>query len=206
MYNLGPRLDGHSVNPGSNILITGPPLSGKRQLALNILSQGIEDEEGAIVVSTKESGERIKQEYEATHGPVGDRPLGIVDCVTKHQGLGPATESQTLKFASSPGDMTGIGIKLSEILEHFYRDRNVQHNRVLLHSLSTLVIYSNLQTVFRFLHVFTGRTQSADALGIYILESTAHDEKALSTLAQLFDGVIETTQEAETVRLKGSVA
>jgi len=61
--------------------------------------------------------------------------------------------------------MTGIGIKLSEYLQEFYETRGVTQNRVLLHSVSTLLMYSDLQTVFRFLHVFTGRIQSADALG-----------------------------------------
>lgn len=206
MYNLGPRLNEQTVEPGSNLLITGPPLSGKRQLALDILKQGIEDGDGAIVVSTKDSGDRIMSEFEASYGPIGNAPLGIVDCVTKHQGLGPSTDSPLLKFASSPEDMTGIGIKLSEILEHLYTERGLRRNRVMLHSLSTLVIYSNLQTVFRFLHVFTGRTQSANALGIYIIESTAHDQKTMNTLTQLFDGVIETGRETAEVTLKQSLA
>jgi hypothetical protein len=62
---------------------------------------------------------------------------------------------------------------------------------VLLYSLSTLLMYSNLQTVFRFLHVFTGRIQSADALGVYVIDSTAHDDQTMNTLKQLFDGVID---------------
>jgi len=52
-------------------------------------------------------------------------------------------------------------------------------------------MYSNLQTVFRFLHVFTGRVQSADALGIFVIDSTAHDQQTMSTLKQLFDGQVE---------------
>jgi hypothetical protein len=51
-------------------------------------------------------------------------------------------------------------------------------------------VYSNLQTVFRFLHVFTSRAENADGLGLYTLESTAHDDEALNTLTQLFDGTI----------------
>jgi hypothetical protein len=112
----------------------------------------------------------------------------------------------TRKFASSPHDMTGIGIKLSEILEHFYSERGLHRNRVLLHSLSTLIIYSNIQTVFRFLHVFTGRTQSANALGIFVMESTAHDQQTMNMMKQLFDGVIETNQETPQVTLRSSTA
>ncbi len=67
-------------------------------------------------------------------------------------------------------------------------------------------MYSNLQTVFRFLHVFTGRVQSAEALGLFIVDSTAHDNQTMSTLRQLFDGEIE-VREAEgdesELRVKG---
>ena len=52
-------------------------------------------------------------------------------------------------------------------------------------------MYSNIQTVFRFLHVFTGRIKSAGALGIYVIESGMHDEQSIATLKQLFDGMIE---------------
>ncbi|WP_332898558.1 RAD55 family ATPase [Haladaptatus sp. CMSO5] len=206
MYNLGPKLDGQSIAAGSNLLITGPPLSGKRQLALDILKQGFEDGEGGIVISTKDSGDRIVEEYTRTGDSLDNVPLGIVDCVTKHQGIGTTTETATRKFASSPHDMTGIGIKLSEILEHFYGNQGIHRNRVMLHSLSTLIIYSNIQTVFRFLHVFTGRTQSANALGIFVMESTAHDQQTKNMLTQLFDGVIETNQETPQVTLRSSTA
>jgi len=62
---------------------------------------------------------------------------------------------------------------------------------VLVDSLTTLLLYSNLQTVFRFLHVFTSRVESVDGLGLYTIESTAHDAQALSTLDQLFDATID---------------
>ncbi len=39
--------------------------------------------------------------------------------------------------------------------------------------------------------MFTGRIQSADALGVYVIDSTAHDTQTMNTLKQLFDGIIE---------------
>jgi hypothetical protein len=62
---------------------------------------------------------------------------------------------------------------------------------VFVDSISTLLMYSNLETVFRFLHVFTGRIRSIDGLGIFVLDSAMHDEKEYTTLRQLFDGVVE---------------
>jgi KaiC/GvpD/RAD55 family RecA-like ATPase len=203
MYDLSPALDAE-VQPGTNILLAGPPLTGKRALAFDILASGVEAGEGAIVVSTKDSAQRVLTDLERRFD-YENRPVAVVDCVTKQQGINDVTENERVKYVSSPVDMTGIGIKLSDILEEFHQRREIQQNRVMLHSLSTLLMYSDLQTVFRFLHVFTGRLQSVDALGLFAIDSTAHDDQTMNTLKQLFDGIVTTHEEGEpTVRLPGN--
>ncbi|MCL9813971.1 RAD55 family ATPase [Natranaeroarchaeum aerophilus] len=203
MYDLADVLPDAELESGTNLLITGPPLSGKRRLALDILADGTRQDEGAIVVTTKDSGDKILSEYKKRIDDIENRPLGVVDCVTKQRGVGNAEDGPQLKYASSPVDMTGIGIKLSEFLQDFYERRGLQQNRVLMHSVSTLLMYSDLQTVFRFLHVFTGRVQSANGLGLYVIDSTAHDDQTMNTLTQLFDGVVELSEnDAEPPRLR----
>lgn len=195
MYDLHPRLD-VDVEPGTNILFTGPPLTGKRALCMDILAEGVESGEGAIVVTTKDSADRVLEDF-TTRTPYEGKPVAVVDCVTKQQGVAGALEDDRISYASSPVDMTGIGIQLSEFLQAFHQDRNIKRNRVMLHSLSTLLMYSDLQTVFRFLHVFTGRIQSVDGLGLFCIDETAHDAQTLNTLKQLFDGVVQTEEGDE---------
>ena len=192
MYDLHPHLDAE-VEPGTNILLTGPPLAGKRTRCLDLLAAGTGNGEGSIIVTTKDSGERMLEQF-AERTSYEGRPVAVVDCVTKQQG-DDVPERDRIKYASSPVDMTGIGIQLSEFLQAFYQDRNIERNRVMLHSLTTLLMYSDLQTVFRFLHVFTGRVQSVDGLGLYCIDSTAHDQQTLNTLKQLFDGVVELDED-----------
>jgi KaiC/GvpD/RAD55 family RecA-like ATPase len=185
MYALGDVLPATEVDPGTNVLVTGPPLTGKRAITLRILAAGIEQGDGAIAVTTKDGAETIFRALP------DDTEIGVVDCVTKQRGVGAVEDNPQIKYASSPVDMTGIGIKLSEFLQEFYDARGLTQNRVLLHSISTLLMYSDLQTVFRFLHVFTGRIQSTEALGIYVIDSTSHDDQTMNTLKQLFNAVIE---------------
>ncbi len=202
MYNLGKTFSEMEVSPGTNLLVAGPPMTGKRNLALDVLAQGGRTDDGAIIVTTKDSGEHVLSEYESRLDT--SLPVGVIDCVSKQQGMN-HRRADRVAFASSPVDMTGIGIKLSKFLQEFY-DLGTRANRIAFDSLSTLLMYSNLQTVFRFLHVFTGRVQSAEALGLFIIDSTAHDGKTMSTLRQLFDGEIEVREadgnESE-IRLKG---
>jgi KaiC/GvpD/RAD55 family RecA-like ATPase len=197
MYDL-PRDLGPDVDPGTNLLVTGPPLSGKRALALDVLAEGTRRGDGAIVVTTKDGADRVFDEY-GKRVDRSARPVAVVDCVTKQQGMDDVRDGDHVKYASSPVDMTGIGIKLSELMQAFYQNRGIRRNRVMLHSLSTLLMYSDLQTVFRFLHVFTGRIQSVDGLGLFCIDSSVHDQQTLNTLKQLFDGLIETSEDDEPV-------
>jgi KaiC/GvpD/RAD55 family RecA-like ATPase len=201
MYDLGPPLD-VAVEEGSNLLLSGPALTGKKQLAFEILSAGVRNGDGAIVVSNTDGAKRVFEDL-GNRIDYTDHPVAVVDCVTRQQG-GEVRDDTRVRYTSSPVDMTGVGIKFSELLEEFYEHQGVEHNRVFLDSLSTLLMYSDLQTVFRFLHVFTGRVQSVDGLGLYAIDSSAHDDKTMNTLKQLFDGVIETHEDGEpTANLPG---
>lgn len=200
MYDLSPVLD-PQVDPGSSILVTGPPLTGKRALALDILAEGTRAGEAAIVVTTKDGATRVLEDY-GGRVDIENRPVAVIDCVTRQQGVSEVRDDDRVKYTSSPVDMTGIGIKLSETLESFYQGHGVDRTRVMVHSLSTLLMYSDLQTVFRFLHVFTGRVQSVDGLGLFCIDSSAHDDQTMNTLKQLFDGIATTSEDEEpSVRL-----
>jgi len=194
MYELGPDFDDATLTPGTNVLVSGPPLSGKRRLVLEALARGSAQGEGAIVVTTRDSASRVLADYEHLVSDPESVDIGIVDCVTKHQGRS-ARDTDVVKYASSPEDMTGIGIKFSEFVEEFRRQRGLDNIRVMVDSLSTLLMYSDVQTVFRFMHVFTSRIENADALGLHVIESTAHDDETMNTLKQLFDGVVDVTDD-----------
>jgi KaiC/GvpD/RAD55 family RecA-like ATPase len=197
MYELGQVFPETTVEPGTNLLVSGPPMTGKQEYAVGILADGVRASEGAIVVTTKDDASQVREDFTELTGQ-DDPPVGVVDCVTRQQGSPTLQDHDLVRYASSPVDLTGIGIELSELLRGFYEERGVTENRVLLHSLSTLLMYSNLQTVFRFLHVFTGRVQSADALGLFVIDDTGHDQQTMSTLKQLFDGAIEVREEGST--------
>lgn len=187
-YNIAGVLPDAEVEPGTNVLVAGPPLTGKRAVALDILARGASRGDGSIAVTTKDSADVVLDALP------DEAPVGVVDCVTKQRGVGAVEDGPQVRYASSPVDMTGIGIELSAFLQEFYGERGLTRNRVLLHSVSTLLMYADLQTVFRFLHVFTGRIQSADALGVCVIDSTSHGDQTMNTLTQLFDAVVEVAE------------
>jgi len=174
---------------GSNIMLTGPAMCEKDALACNILYAGLTRGESAILVTTEETGSGVLKWFKQHELEINRERLGIVDCISTSLGIR-VSDTENIKMAPSPLDITGIGIKISQFLKQFSDDEN-RKTRLVINSLSTMLMYSNLQTVFRFLHVFTGRIKAADALGIYVLEAGMHDDKTIATLKKLFDGVIE---------------
>jgi hypothetical protein len=98
--------------------------------------------------------------------------IGIIDCVTK---IDSVVKTENIKIASSPVDLTGIGVKISQFFDDFFIKKKIQKNQLHINSLSTILMYSNAQTVFSFLRIFTNRIKSIGALGIYLLDGGMHD-------------------------------
>jgi KaiC/GvpD/RAD55 family RecA-like ATPase len=147
-----------------------------------------------LMVTTRESAIHILESFKENKLDLPLSRLRFVDCVSKILGS-TAVETDNIKIANSPMDLTGIGVKISQFFEEFFMNKNIQKIQLHINSLSTLLMYSNIQTIFRFLYVITGRIKAAGALGIYVIDSGMHDEQTIATLKQLCDGVIEIKSE-----------
>lgn len=90
---------------------------------------------------------------------------------------------------SSPTDLTGLGIKTSQVLSAWESEPN--DLVVCFRSLTTLLQSTDVKHVFRFLHVLTQRVKTTGAVGHFHMDSEAHDDKTVATLRGLFDWVYE---------------
>jgi KaiC/GvpD/RAD55 family RecA-like ATPase len=200
-YKLGvsgidERLGG--VDGGTNILVTGSATTGSHEFVRRAVSTGIEKDDGIVYVTTNEPAEEVLGQYNGAR----DR-FTVVDCVSESQNVD-TDVSDTVRLAGSPSDMTGVGIEVSDILKELWENRGIERNRVCLDSVSTLLMYSDLETVFRFLHVFTGRVRSIEGFGLFVIDPGMHDDKDYSTLRQLFDATVEFDKDdGNRVRVSG---
>ena len=191
-----------SIKKGSNIMIIGPPMSGKEIILNHIMYHGAVHNDNAVVkVTTRYPASHVFEWFDDNKIPLPLSKIGIVDCVAKTLGKEVA-ETENIKIANSPVDLTGIGVKISHFFEEFIMKKNIPNIQLHVDSLSALMMYSNLQTVFRFLHVFTGRIKAAGALGLFLVEDGMHDEKDIVTLKQLFDGMVEIKSENDVTFLR----
>jgi hypothetical protein len=125
--------------------------------------------------------------------------VGIVDAT----GQDSSTEEDVpIEHIGSPGDLTGISLEFAKLARRFEGTGTGNRIRVGLASVSTLLMYSEVQTVFRFLHVFTSRIQSAGLFGVFALDPGMHDAQTVNTIRAIFDA--EARIDDGTITLSGS--
>lgn len=183
------------IKKGSNILLIGPPMSGKEFLSNHIIHDNASKNENAVlVVTTCEPGIQILERFKKLEPNLLLSIVRLVDCISIKYGS-IAVENENITFVNGPEDLTAIGVKISQFLEDFFMKKKIQNIQLHINSLSTFLMYSNIQTVFRFLHVLTGRIKMAGALGIYVMESGMHDTQIITAIKLLCDGIIEIKSE-----------
>lgn len=205
MLPMGELVGGDSPIAGlpqdATLVIAGPPMTGKYALMLTILSHYTDE---SIVISTKNSADRVIGDFEEITGECDDSRLGVIDCVNRPEGV-EFEESSLVKHAESPENMTRIGVKFTELFDQFYEEDGANRVGVGLHSISQLLMHSNLKSVYQFLQVLTGQIRSADWLGVAVIDTNI-DEEDLQTLYHHFDGIVETRENdagERELRVKG---
>lgn len=175
------------VRAGRTIVVRGGSVDGADELVLRGTTPAAEDE-GAIVVSTNSTGRTLladRRDHDC--GEAGDR-VCVVDCVSLQQGRD--TGARNVKGVSTPGDLTGVGMRTSAFYEAL-DNAGVARIRLGLLSVSTLLMYAELRTVSRFVHTLTGRVSATDGVALLALDADSHDEQAVNTIEGLCDGRID---------------
>jgi len=188
---------------GTRMLCTGPPMVGGRGLAYRFVAQGLDAGDAGLIVSTDRSGADVAAAVRRLAAdPDAVERLGVVDATGQpaDADVGPAR----VRRAGSPADLTGIGVGVAGIVETF-RDDGVGSLRVVVDSLSSLLVYADLERVYRFAHVLTGRIEQLGAVGLFLLRSDTDDEGA-ARLGGLFDDRLElrTGDDGAEYRIRGS--
>lgn len=165
------------------VLVRGPALSGKYDLLLRLLSTA----DAQLLVSTSHRAGRARSEFERYGDP--DR-LAVVDCATRVQGE-EGDDDALLRYAASPKNLTGIGVKFTDLVAAL-REREADRVAVGVHSLSELLMYSDVEHVYQFLRIMAAECADLGWPLVGVVDDTAVDEQAVATLAQPFETVIRT--------------
>ena len=172
------------VNAGTSILVAGPPMCGKRAILYAMAAYGLQSGEGAILITTMETGENVLSTFRSQN--INTDHLRIIDCLSRTLGMN-IEESRNVRPVNGPMDLTGMGVQAGRLMEEFEK----KPVRLCIDSLSTLLMYSSLQTVFHFVHMLNGRIHASGSLGAGVVEEGMHDDRTMATLLQLYNAALE---------------
>lgn len=182
-------LDPERLAPGTSVLVSGPVMTAKRALHLRLLAGGGEPTP-TVLVTTRKSADATTSTFADVAGHVDEDTLAVVDCTGTE--FGNTRRGPNRRYVSHPGDLTGIGIGLTEFMRRFHHGHGC--GQVGFHSLSTVLMYTGFRRLFQFLHVITGRIDSSDFRGVFVIDDSALDARQWDILLQLFDTAVLTRE------------
>ncbi|MFX1483337.1 MAG: RAD55 family ATPase [Promethearchaeota archaeon] len=166
-------------------MLVGPLGSGKTTYAEAFLAEGISLGFPAIFVTTDVSPRVIRNDMSRHGWTIEEHEASgkfvFIDGYSERMGAPKVGSARSL---AKVDDISELGIVLSEVLE------NLVVARVVIDSLSTLILHSNAATMPRAVQRLSGRiTQSSHSI-MYVLEEGVHDEKTYATFSYLADAVL----------------
>jgi len=190
------------LSPGT-YLLSGPAYTGRRDLALQFVSEPGRDSNAGIIISPSDSAEtvrarletllaRAENDYAPDSTPSDSADLfanyGIVECESSHR----ADECQHdgIQYARSPAALTTVGVRLTNQLERLTAKER-EAVRLSHLSLSTVLMYTNLEAVVKFVSTLRSLLDEFDGTGLLVFNPAMHDEQAVETLSETVDGVID---------------
>ncbi len=187
-----------SIDGASNVLLSFPTLDDRdRQTCDDLLAVDGEDGRAVVIVSLSDTPERRVDRWQSTTGDL-PRELRFVTTDDLARSRPDTAEPGTVisvETVSSPRDLTGLGIAISNHLDRIGDD----HDGIAFcfDSLSTLLNHADREPVYKFLHVLTAQLRSVDATAHFHIDPDAHRDQDVRAITSLFDTEVVATDDGE---------
>jgi KaiC/GvpD/RAD55 family RecA-like ATPase len=187
-------LDG-GIPDGCMVLLLGPPGSEKYHFAFQFLADGLRRGDAGLVtvssMSIKEAKSRLANLK--VNVPAGEAKnlLKYVDWYTHKSKAIVGMEEYGAVFVPSK-DISNLDIALMASIDKLEFSPT---KRAIFDVITTALGMYNISEVTEFVQRQKSRMHKEGMTSIFIVESGAHDERALSTLKHISDGVIQLTKD-----------
>jgi hypothetical protein len=195
---------GSTVSGAANILVLAPSFANEtRHICTDLLAGDDPSSAHVIAVTHTRSPEGVVADWHdhASTPPARGHVISVGDRTatpgTDEDGAAEVAPPWTVDNVENPGNLTGLGIALSESLQEHTYAGDGPGTRLCFDSLTVLLQYADVKRAFRFLHVVTGRVKTADGVGHYHLDPAAHDQQTLATIKGLFDAIVTVDEAGE---------
>lgn len=176
---------------GSNVLIYGPPFTGKEVLVNSFIADGLKKGIPAIWVITEKSPKEMREEMMfVLSGYEEYEKRGLVKYIdTYSRSMGDESQDPYTEYIEAPTDYESIQKAIESAAKEFKSKH--EYYRLGFRSISTLIAYLDPNTAFRFLSPVVGRRKRDRAVSMFTIEKGVHGEQEIQMLGSLMDGMID---------------
>ena len=171
----------------STVILLGPPGVGKTTFINQFMNAGLEKGQGGIYISLDDSPDELK-ESASNMGWKFDNysqdDVIFIDGYSWRLGGGEESGKFTIE---GPSDLNQMNMTLSDA----FRELSKEEKRVVLDSVSTLILYTNPSSSVKFLQVVCAKSKAVNGTTLLSVEEGVHDQKTVTTLNYVADAVIE---------------
>ena len=165
----------------STVLITGSVGLGKEELLYNFINSGVIEGDICLYI-TRQTATDVVKDMKARGIVVGEKSLTWF--------VGSGSERKY-----TPDDLA----KLSFNVKEFLRENHSKRIRIVLDSLSSLLMINSSDSVYRFLSQLFAEVKRYNASILAVLEEEMHSPAVIASMQQIFDGVLKAGYEDKSV-------
>lgn len=185
----------------ASILITGACPETIGSLPRELLSSAVGDDQGAVVITTKDAAEHVHRQFERASEFASTSKLAVVDATPKDRRH--AEPDENVWKTSSPVDFGGAMLGLRRGYESLALEHDTIH--LLFDSLTTPLLSADSMTVLRYAHQVMLEGGSRSGLQLFPVCTNVTGERDISKLKHLSERMIEVRKRGgeRQVRLHG---
>ena len=183
-YQLAIENTPDTIEGGTGILLVHPSTGETDRIDTDFLST---DTDHMLIVSTRTTAREVEQKLE--YYEVDEECATILDTLSIERGY-TRRRSDNLRYVSSPDDLAGIIDTTREFLES-----HEGKLRVSVDSVTEMVYYADEDRAREAVAELLDLLAEYDAVGLFHLAAEVHDDDVVAGYRDLFDGVIELSED-----------
>ncbi|MCP1661369.1 MAG: hypothetical protein D5R99_07500 [Methanocalculus sp. MSAO_Arc1] len=152
---------------------------------MEIVSQLTAQGTACIIVTTNIPSSILTNLY--TKQGIAIERLHFIDAITKYSLGSVPVNSTNTTFTSNPGNLTELGIAISEAL----KKRSGEDTALIFDSISTLLIYLSSANISKFIHFISNKIRLLDLKAVYLSADKGLDPLLFTQISSIVDEVID---------------
>ncbi len=190
------------IRLSSNVLLVGPPYSGKDTLAWNFIAQSLHEKIPVAVITTDKSINDLKMEiskiYPDVNAAEASGYIRFIDVYSKS--IQSQTQSQYAITIDTVINVSSLLKAMDTLVSQFAN--LAPYYRLVFTSLTTYVSEIDEKVLMKFVQQFAQKRKSDGGTSLYLIESGLFDKKVIEALSYHMDGSITFRTDASKLFLR----